>query len=109
MIYHYLPRVKSIGGYARVDNLKNKTVEQVRQLKDAGYNYFYFGVESGDDKLLDRMNKGYHADYVLHECHKMDEAGMPWIANFLGGLEGTAGGCPMHGKQQGSIISSNLP
>lgn len=58
MIYHYLPRVKSIGGYARVDNLKNKTVEQVRQLKDAGYNYFYFGVESGDDKLLDRMNKG---------------------------------------------------
>ena len=39
MIYHYLPQVKSIGGYARVDNLKNKTVEQVRQLKDAGYNY----------------------------------------------------------------------
>ena len=32
MIYHYLPQVKSIGGYARVDNLKNKTVEQVRQL-----------------------------------------------------------------------------
>ena len=58
MIYHYLPQVKSIGGYARVDNLKNKTVGEVRQLKEAGYSYFYFGVESGDDKLLDRMNKG---------------------------------------------------
>lgn len=88
MIYRYLPQVKSIGGYARVDNLKNKTVQQVRQLAEKGYSYFYFGVESGDDKLLDRMNKGYHADLVIEQCKKMDEAGMPWIANFLGGLGG---------------------
>lgn len=108
MIYHYLPRVKSIGGYARVDNLKNKTVEQVRQLKDAGYNYFYFGVESGDDKLLDRMNKGYHADYVLHECHKMDEAGMPWIANFLGGLGGHGWGLS-HARETAKLYNQLKP
>lgn len=108
MIYHYLPRVKSIGGYARVDNLKNKTVEQVRQLKDAGYNYFYFGVESGDDKLLDRMNKGYHADYVLHECRKMDEAGMPWIANFLGGLGGHGWGLS-HARETARLYNQLKP
>lgn len=108
MIYHYLPQVKSIGGYARVDNLKNKTVEQVRQLKDAGYNYFYFGVESGDDKLLNRMNKGYHADYVLHECRKMDEVGMPWIANFLGGLGGHGWGLS-HARETAKLYNQLKP
>ena len=76
IIYHYLPSVRSIGGYARVENLKNKMVEQVKQLAEKGYSYFYFGVESGDDKLLDRMNEGYHSDLVIEHCKKMDESGM---------------------------------
>ena len=32
-----------------MENLKNKMVEQVKQLAEKGYSYFYFGVESGDD------------------------------------------------------------
>ncbi len=31
MIYRYLPQVKSIGGYARVGNLENKTVPDFMQ------------------------------------------------------------------------------
>lgn len=70
IIYHYLPQVKSIGGYARVDNLQNKSVGEVRQLKEAGYSYFYFGVESGDDKnagvypLSDRAH-----NFPRRACH----------------------------------------
>ena len=30
MIHKYLPEVETTGGYARVDNLKNKTVEQLK-------------------------------------------------------------------------------
>ena len=73
LIYKYLPQVKSIGGYARVDNLQNKSTDQLKKLAAVGYSYFYFGMESGDDKLLDRMNKGYHsetkiiAQQVLHK------------------------------------------
>lgn len=57
MIHKYFSEVETIGGYARVDNLKNKTVEQLKNLYELGYCYFYFGMESGDDKLLARMNK----------------------------------------------------
>ena len=45
MIHKYLPYVKTIGGYARVDNLRNKTVEQLKHLVELGYCYFYFGME----------------------------------------------------------------
>ena len=108
LINRYLPQVKTIGGYARVDNLRNKTVEQLKELADRGYGYFYFGVESGDDKLLDRMNKGYHADLVLEQCRKMDEAGMPWIANFLGGLGGHNWGLS-HARETAKLYNQLKP
>ncbi len=108
LIHRYLPQVRSIGGYARVDNLKNKTVEQLKELAALGYGYFYFGVESGDDKLLDRMNKGYHADFVLEQCKKMDEAGMPWIGNFLGGLGGHNWGLS-HAQETAKIYNQLKP
>lgn len=88
LIYKHLPWVKSIGGYARVDNLKNKTVEQVRELKEIGYGGFYFGIESGDDFLLKRMNKGYTSDVIIEQMSKLGEAGMDFVGNFLGGLGG---------------------
>ncbi len=108
LIHRYLPQVRSIGGYARVDNLKNKTVEQLRELAALGYGYFYFGVESGDDKLLDRMNKGYHADFVLEQCKKMDDAGMPWIGNFLGGLGGHNWGLS-HARETAKVYNQLKP
>lgn len=88
MIHKYLPWVKTIGGYARVDNLRNKTVEQLRELKDLGYGGFYFGIESGDDYLLKRMNKGYDSNTIIEQMSKLGEAGMTFVGNFLGGLGG---------------------
>jgi len=108
MIHRYLPQVTSIGGYARVDNLRNKTVEQLKNLKDTGYSYFYFGMESGDDKLLDRMNKGYHSDTIIEQCRKMDEAGMLYIGNFLGGLGGHDWGLD-HARQTARVLNELHP
>ena len=108
MIYKYLPTVKTIGGYARVDNLKNKTVEQLKHLFELGYCYFYFGMESGDDKLLKRMNKGYKSEMIIEQCKKMDEAGMPYIGNFLGGLGGHNYGLS-HARESARVINQLKP
>jgi len=88
LIHEHLPWVKTIGGYARVDNLKNKTVEELRELKNMGYEGFYFGIETGDDFLLKRMNKGYSSDVIIEQMSKLREAGMDFVGNFLGGLGG---------------------
>ena len=61
LIRKYVPSVKSIGGYARIDNFIDKSVEQLKNMKDAGFSDPYIGVESGDDTILKRVNKGYDA------------------------------------------------
>ena len=83
-----LPNVKSIGSYARVTNMKNKTIEQLKELKEIGYDLIFVGIESGDDDLLDRMNKGYHAKDIIEQCRKLEEAGITYIAQFINGLGG---------------------
>jgi radical SAM superfamily enzyme YgiQ (UPF0313 family) len=78
LIHEYLPFVKTIGGYGRVDSLKNKNVEQLKALKEMGYSGIVFGVESGDENILKRMNKGYHASEIVPQLSKLDEAGMAY-------------------------------
>ena len=88
LIHEYLPFVQSIGGYARIDSLKNKTLEELKILKEVGYNSIVFGMESGDDYLLDYMNKGYKSDDIIEQLSKMDEAELSYTIIFLNGLGG---------------------
>ena len=46
------------------------------------------GVESGDDWTLDRIHKGYHAEDILEQCHKLEEAGIDYWMTFLNGVAG---------------------
>ena len=108
LIHKYLPNVKSIGGYARVDNVRNKTVEQLRDLVKEGYSNFYFGNETGDDYLLERMNKGYRAEDVVRYMSMLDEAGMEYIMNFLGGLGGHNYGLS-HAQKSAEVINQLHP
>lgn len=108
LIYKYIPSVKSIGGYARIDNVDNKSVEDLKKLVDAGFSNFYFGNESGDDHILDVMRKGYRADEIVRACQKMDEAGMEYILNFLGGLGGHNYGLD-HARKSAEVINQTHP
>ena len=88
LIHEYLPFVKSIGGYGRVDSVNNKTVEQIKSLKVLGYDKIVFGIESGDDAVLKRMNKGYEAKDIVEQLGKLTQAGMDYAVIFLSGLGG---------------------
>ncbi len=92
LIHRYVPSVKTIGGYARIDNFREKSVEQLRNMKAAGFADPYIGVESGDDVILKMVNKGYDAGFAREQMEKLTEAGMSFIANFLNGLGGAGYG-----------------
>ncbi len=72
LLHKYVPSVKTIGGYARIDNFYDKTEEQLRNMAAAGFANPYIGVESGDDVVLKQI----------------DAAGLPFIVNFLNGAGG---------------------
>ena len=88
MIHRYLPKIEYIYLAGRVTDLKNKTVEELKKLKELGMREISLGVESGDDWTLDRINKGYHAEDILEQCHKLEKAGIDYWMNFLNGVAG---------------------
>ncbi len=87
-INQYLPHMEFIYTQGRVTDLKNKTVEQLKSLKDLGLREISLGVESGDDWTLDRVHKGYHAEDIIEQCGKLREAGMDFWMSFLNGVAG---------------------
>lgn len=88
LIHRKLPWVRSIGGFARASNFRNKSVEQLGKLSEMGYGMLTVGIETGDDALLRRMGKGYGAEFALEQMMKVNDAGLSWVGQFLNGLGG---------------------
>jgi radical SAM superfamily enzyme YgiQ (UPF0313 family) len=88
LIKKYLPELEHIYAATRVSDIKNKTVAQLRKLKEIGVNEISLGVESGDDWTLQRINKGYTSKDILEQCHKLEEAGIQYWMTFLNGVAG---------------------
>lgn len=87
-INEYLPEMECIYTQGRISDLRNKTVEQLRELKDLGMREISLGTESGDDWTLNRIDKGYHAADIIEQCAKLDEAGIRYWHTFLNGVAG---------------------
>jgi len=83
-----LPHMEMIYAATRVTDLRNKSVEELRKLRDMGLKEISLGVESGDDWTPERINKGYHAEDILEQCHRLDEAGIRYWMTFLNGVAG---------------------
>ena len=88
MIHRYLREVRFIYASTRVTDIREKTVEQLKDLKEMGIREISLGIESGDDWTLDRIQKGYHSEDILEQCHKLEEAGIRYWMTFLNGVAG---------------------
>jgi hypothetical protein len=51
----------------------------------------YFGLESGDDELLRRIDKGYTADQMVATCGRLQAAGFDLSVTVILGLAGPRG------------------
>ena len=87
-INHYLPEMEYVYAATRVTDIRNKSVEELKKLKDMGLREISLGVESGDDKTLERIHKGYQAKDILEQCGKLTEAGVSFWMTFLNGVGG---------------------
>ena len=92
MVKEYYPNYKSIGCFGRITDVKNKTVEELKELRALGYDGITFGVETGDDEALVFMNKGYRREDIIEQCKKMEEAGISYNFFYLTGISGAGRG-----------------
>ena len=91
-IRQYLPTVETIGCFARVTDVGLKRDEELRRLRELGYDGLTLGVETGDEEALAFMNKGYGARDVVEQAGRLDEAGMSYSFFYLAGISGAGRG-----------------
>lgn len=103
----YLPHGR-ISTYARVDDLLRKSVDEMRLLKEAGFEDLVVGFETGDDEALAYMNKGYTSADIIEGCSRLEKAGVDYRMIFLGGLAGR-GRCAESARRTARVLNQLHP
>lgn len=92
LIRQYVPSIKTIGCFARITDVTLKSDEELASLHRAGYNGLTIGIETGDDKALQFMNKGYTAADIVKQCQRLDRAGIHYSFFYLVSISGAGRG-----------------
>lgn len=92
LIHSYFPACKTIGCFARITDIARKNNDELRQLHNLGYAGLTIGVETGDDAALSFMNKGYDAQEIVEQTHRLDHAGITYNFFYLAGISGAGRG-----------------
>ncbi len=91
------PHLERVGTYANAQNLLRKSIDELKTLRDKGLGIVYLGLESGDDGVLERIEKGATAAEMISAASKAKQAGL--LVSVIGIL-GIAGpkGSPQHAR-----------
>ncbi len=82
------PSVTRVSSYCLPRNVRHKSVQELQELRDAGLGMLYVGVESGDDKVLRRVNKGETRASCADALLKIKTANIKSSVMILNGLGG---------------------
>ena len=88
-IKQHLPAVQRVSSYCLPRNIRRKSTEELAELRDMGLSLFYVGCESGDDLVLDRVNKGENFSTSLAALKKIKAAGAKSSVMILNGMGGS--------------------
>ncbi|MCW4021140.1 MAG: radical SAM protein [Candidatus Bathyarchaeota archaeon] len=82
------PTIEKMTSYARSKSIVHKTLEELRQLHQAGLTRLYVGLESGDDEVLEYVKKGVTGEEHITAGKSAKEAGFQLSEFCVAGLGG---------------------
>jgi radical SAM superfamily enzyme YgiQ (UPF0313 family) len=83
-----LPSLERVSSYANARNVLAKSVEELRQIREAGLELVYLGLESGDDQTLAAIHKGITVGEQIEGCRRASQAGITLSVTAILGLAG---------------------
>jgi radical SAM superfamily enzyme YgiQ (UPF0313 family) len=107
-IQEHLPWVKRVGAYANTKSIGMKTPQELVELRENGLGMLYLGVETGDDEIRNKINKGSSAQQCLEMGRRVKDAGMQLTVTLLLGIGGKAKSLA-HARATGELISAIDP
>lgn len=84
----HFPKLSRVSCYGGPMDILRKTPEELMQLKQAGLQMVYLGIESGDDEVLAMVQKGADSSQMIAAGQKIIAAGMKLSAMLVLGLGG---------------------
>jgi len=87
-IQQHLPAVRRVSTYCLPRNVRSKSVADLQEMRAAGLSLAYVGAESGDDEVLQKVNKGETFASTRDALDKLGAAGITRSVMLLNGLGG---------------------
>jgi radical SAM superfamily enzyme YgiQ (UPF0313 family) len=85
------PHLEKIGTYASPWSALIKSIDQLKELNRLGLKIAYLGVETGDEALLKKIDKGATYDEIVEAGRKLKQAGITLSVTVILGLGGVDG------------------
>ncbi|MCX6004618.1 MAG: radical SAM protein [Chloroflexi bacterium] len=82
------PSLERITSYCRSKTAAKKSIEEFREMKEAGLTRIHMGMESGCDEVLKLVEKGMTADDHIKGGNNIKEAGIELSEYYMPGLGG---------------------
>ena len=102
------PECERVTIYGRANDVNKKSMEEMKELFDAGITMVYIGAESGSDEVLKAVNKGVTRQELIDAVRKIEDCGMEASVTFISGLAGKDG-WEDHAIQTGTMITEMNP
>lgn len=108
-LFATFPYLRHVGSYVGPQSTLDKGAEDLRRLCEAGLTKVYLGVESGSDRILQKVNKGVGADEMLRAGQMLVQAGMNLSSMVLLGLSGEKHASEEHARATAAITNAMKP
>jgi radical SAM superfamily enzyme YgiQ (UPF0313 family) len=76
--------------YATAQNVLEKSDQELQLLRENYLNLIYYGIETGNDELLKKINKGVTASQIIESLNKASRANIKISATVILGIGGEA-------------------
>jgi radical SAM superfamily enzyme YgiQ (UPF0313 family) len=107
-IKEHLPWVNRVGAYANTKSISSKSIQELTELRENGLGMLYLGVETGDDEVRKKINKGASARHCLEMGKRVKNAGIELTVTVLLGIAGKEKSLD-HARATGELISAIDP
>jgi radical SAM superfamily enzyme YgiQ (UPF0313 family) len=106
--YKKNPRLERVGVYANTKSIIRKTVDELRELREAGLGIVYQGIESGNKEILRKIKKGAFPDRMAESAEKVKAAGILLSQTVLLGIGGVESS-RVHAEDTGRLLGRMSP
>jgi radical SAM superfamily enzyme YgiQ (UPF0313 family) len=107
-IGEHLPWVQRVASYANTKSIGTKSPTELTELREKGLGMLYLGVETGDDEIRRRIDKGSSAERCLEMARKVKDAGIELTVTLLLGIAGKEKSLD-HARATGELVSAMDP